>query len=349
MHVLVTGGTGFIGSHIAKAAIDSGHTVRLFLRDPTKVDAIFSAAQREHVEVAVGDMTDRSAVDRALKDCEAVIHAAAVVGFEAYRAAEIYRINTTGTEHVVGGAQRMGMGSITYVSSSSALYREGAQVLTAADPLGDSRDAYGRSKIDCDRFARKLQETGAPIHITYPTGVIGPDDPGLSEGNHTLCVLLKTTLVITETGFQPVDVRDVATLHARLLDRSPSPDRTTPSRHLAAGQFMPWPEVAQLLEELTGTKLRKLHIPGRVLRGAAVASELVKRFVDFDFPLTQEAMRYASKWILCDASAAEREFGIGFRSHRESLRDTLTSLVEAGHLDASRFPGLLGEKKGSVG
>ena len=80
MRVLVTGGTGFIGSHATAALLAAGHEVRLLARDPSKVDRVLGPRGIEPGEVVPGDMGDAASVWRALKGCDAVLHAAAAVG-----------------------------------------------------------------------------------------------------------------------------------------------------------------------------------------------------------------------------------------------------------------------------
>ena len=64
----------------------------------------------------------------------------------------------------------------------------------------------------------RLEAAGAPISIAYPPGMIGPDDPGLSEGNHMLRAFFKDAMVDTTSGISVFDVRDLAQVHARMVE-----------------------------------------------------------------------------------------------------------------------------------
>ena len=79
MNVLVTGGTGFVGSHTAKALKRAGHHVRVLARSEPKAESVFKAIDVDVDEIMVGDVTDPVAVARAIKGCDAVIHSAAMV------------------------------------------------------------------------------------------------------------------------------------------------------------------------------------------------------------------------------------------------------------------------------
>lgn len=327
MRVLVTGATGFVGSHSAAALAAAGHELRLLVRDRAKAERVLAGHHLGAPELALGDVTDEASVARALEGCDAALHAAAVVALEAHRGAEAQRTNARGVEVVLGEATRRGLRSIVYVSSAAALCVPGGPKIHADAPVAESQSPYARSKAEGERFARGLLERGAPIRVSYPVGVIGPDDPGLSEMNHTLQVLVRDFVALTSSGINVVDVRDLALIHAALVD-----GRAAPGRYVAGGHFLSWREVAALVEGLTGRRLRKLRLPGPLLRAAGRAGDLVKRFAPFDFPLTHEAMTLATRWPGADGSAVTEATGVGFRDPADSFADALRWLAAAGHL-----------------
>lgn len=331
MRVLVTGGTGFVGSHSAVELVREGCEVRLLVRDPAKVERVFAPHGIALRDVAVGDVTDRASVRRALAGCDAVLHAAALVALEAHRAAEAQRTNAEGVEIVLGEAAERGVGSIVYVSSSAALFRPG-EPIGPDSPVAEAKSPYARSKAAAERFARGLLARGAPLRISYPGGVVGPDDPGLSEMNHTLMVLLRDFVALTSSGLSVVDVRDLARIHAALLL-----GRASAGPYVAGGPFLAWREVADLLDRLTGRPVRRLPLPGALLRAAGRVGDLAKRFVSFDFPLTHEAMTFATRWPGADSSRTLEALGLSFRDPAESFADALRWLARAGHLPPARI------------
>ncbi len=90
------------------------------------------------------------------------------------------RTNTRGVELVVGGAVRRGIPRILYVSSVTAVHVPGGAPLDLDAEVPEPATAYGRSKAGAERLVRRLQVEGAPVVVTYPAAVIGPDDPGVS-------------------------------------------------------------------------------------------------------------------------------------------------------------------------
>jgi dihydroflavonol-4-reductase len=327
--VLVTGGTGFTGSHTVRALVAANHEVRLLVRDPAKVRTVFESDGFIPQHVVVGDMTDAAAVDDALAGCDGVVHTAALVDLRRVAARLVENTNARGVELVIGGAARRGLPSIVHVSSLGAVFTPGGPPLSPDLPVARGTTAYARSKAQAERYVRRLQEQGAPIRICYPAGIVGPNDPTMSAGNTGLRSMVRDIGLITSSGFQVVDVRDLATLHRKLLEL---PAGTY--RYAAAGEMLPWSDFFHLLDSLIGRRVRRVWVPGGLLRAAGSASDVVKRFYDFDFPLTRDAMEFTTRWPGADADRTTRELGLHFRGAAETYRDTLIWMYRAGHLTA---------------
>ena len=331
MRVMMTGGTGFVGSHTVRRYLAAGHSVRLLVRDPAKARRVFEPLGIEFPEadVIAGDITDADSVRRAMEGCDAVFHGAALVDMKRSMAERVLRTNRRGVELVVGGAVARGLPSIVYVSSISIFFRPGAPPLHPEMPIQRGTTAYAQSKAEAEHEIRRFQAEGASIRASYPTGIVGPDDPGLSDNNHAIYTFFKQTGVNTSSGFQIVDVRDLAELHLKLLEL---PDGA--HRYSAAGPMLPWPDTYRVLEKVTGSRIWRFPLPGPLFRALGSVGDVVKRVYDFNFPLTRDAMEYATQWPGASGERTTRELGVHFRSTEESFRDTVRWLYEAGHLDA---------------
>lgn len=135
MRVLITGGTGFVGGWTAKAIADAGHRVRFLVRNPA---GLYSSVERLGVDVSdyvVGDITDADSVREALRGCDAVIHAAAVVATDPRQTAQMLATNSAGAHIVLGGAVELGLDPIIHVSSFTALFHPGLTMLRADLPV----------------------------------------------------------------------------------------------------------------------------------------------------------------------------------------------------------------------
>jgi dihydroflavonol-4-reductase len=325
--VLVTGGTGFTGSHTVRALVAAGHDVRLFVRDPAKVRMVFEPFGFVPVDVVVGDMTDPDAVERALQGCDGVVHTAALVELRRSAARLVEESNTRGVELIIGGAVRRELASIVHVSSLGVFFNPGGPPLTPELPIADGTTAYGRSKARAEEYVRSLQARGAPISICYPAAIVGPDDPGMSAANHGIYSSLRDAALITSGGFQVVDVRDLAALHVKLLELA-----RPGARYAAAAEMRSWAELYTLLVECSRARVRRLRLPGRLLRAAGSVGDVAKLVYDFDFPLTRDAMEFTTQWPGADAARTTRELGIGFRDADETIRDTVSWMYRAGRL-----------------
>jgi dihydroflavonol-4-reductase len=181
--VLVTGGTGYVGSHSIAALARAGHRIRVPARSPDGIGATLGPLGVDGVETAIGDVTEPAAVEGALEGCEAVLHAASVFSLDPRKAAEMRSVNVRGTDIVLGSAHRLGLDPIVHVSSELALLPPAdGEVLTPDSPVGRPRWAYCRSKADSELVARRYQALGAPIVSVMPAAVWGPHDPRFGEG-----------------------------------------------------------------------------------------------------------------------------------------------------------------------
>jgi dihydroflavonol-4-reductase len=331
MRVLVTGGTGFVGSHTVAALIKAGHEVRLLVRDRRRVAPAVAplGLQAGDLDTVVGDVTDPAAVDQAVRDCEAVVHAGSVLSLDSRDAGRIRQVNVRGTDLVLGTAHWAGLDPIVYVSSMVALLPPGGQTLTPDSPVGHPPGPYLGSKAEAERVARRHQEAGAPVVITYPGAVYGPHDPHLGDGLRRLRNVLKGRVPIAPSGgYATMDVRDVAAVHAAVLE----PGRG-PRRYLAGGTFVGFAEVVARLGAVTGRRrLRAVTVPAGMLLPPARAVGLVQRIVPVHIPFEFEAVYFCWCAARSDDTRTRTKLRVAPRDIRVTLADSVRWLFEQGHI-----------------
>ncbi len=357
MRVFVTGGTGFVGSHAVEALLAAGHQVRLLARSLQRADMVLAArglqalvgpvGNGKDIEIAKGDIVDAATVRAAMTGCDAVVHAAAVVGIDGNKAAAVRATNERGTRTVLGAAVDFGIDPIVYISSISALFRPGGPVLLTRDtPVAHPSSPYARSKASCERYARALQAQGHPVVCIYPGGVLGPDDPGLSEVMRAAIIWRRLTMVNLDTGFLLVDVRDIATVIAAAITARVA-GVSGPQRFLAGHHYVSWPDLCRLVAKVTGRPVLHPAVPAPVLRALGRAGDGAHHLIPFSFPLSREAMETATRMVPMEDQATIDELGVVFRPAEETLRDAYRWLYDTGRIPAWLAPALAQERVGA--
>lgn len=337
MKVFITGATGLVGAHTTLELLRAGHSVRLLVRDRKKAEDYFRTQGFHLDDFVVADMRDATAIRNGLAGCDALLHSAAVVGMERRRADEIYNSNVEAIHAVIGTASEAGIKNIIHVSSVGALFIDKKihpeiKVVDESAPIGSSVEAYGRSKAYCEKYVRECQAKGAPIQITYPTSIWGPDDPKLNESNNAMKIFYNTVLPVTDSGFQFIDVRDLAVAHRLMLERGCPADRAE-GRYVMGGHYYPWPALGDLLDSVTGGNVWRLKLPNAVWMGIGALCDAIQHVVPFHFPLTRESTTMITQWTPASTEKAKRELGLTLRPGEDTVRDTLRWMAQAGHLD----------------
>jgi dihydroflavonol-4-reductase len=323
MHVLVTGGTGFVGGWTAKALADAGHSIRFLVRNPDRLKTSVAKLGVDVSDFAVGDITDRVSVREALAGCDAVVHSAALVATDPRQTKQMLTTNMQGAQNVLGQSVELGLDPIVHVSSFTALFHPGLETLTADLPVVGGADGYGTSKAQVEIYARGLQDAGAPVNITYPGMVLGPPvgDQFGEAGAGVKAAVQMHAIPGRSAAWLVVDVRDLAALHAALLE----PGRG-PRRYTAGGHRVPVAELATMLGQVAGTPMVAVPIPDTALRVAGAVLDRAGRFLPFETPFTSAGMQYYTQMPASDDSPSERELGITYRDPRDTVADTFEAL-----------------------
>lgn len=242
--IVVTGITGFLGSQLARTALDAGYRVRGTLRDPSRADRIEAAlaatgAPVEHLEFAALDLTSDAGWTDALAGARFLLHAASPFVTTMPRdPQELIGPAVAGTERAIGAALAAGVERIVLTSSSVTIThgrgRHGKSHLTAADWIDEHdgpKTAYAESKTRAERRAWELvADDPRRLSVINPGFITGPtldDDPGTS-GATILRFLRGNIPLAPDLSLHVVDVRDAAEVHLAAL--------TDPG---AAGQRIP--------------------------------------------------------------------------------------------------------------
>jgi dihydroflavonol-4-reductase len=341
MRVLVTGGTGYVGSHTVAALAGQGHQVRLLVRARERIAPALDPLGVAAADAVVGDVTSAEAVEQAMVGCDAVVHAASVFSFDPRRAAAMQRANPVGTGTVLGAAQRHGLDPIVYVSTTGVFLPATAAMLTAGTPVGAGIGPYTRSKIAAELVARGYQQAGSPVVITYPAVVQGPHDPHLGDSVSFVRDLLRGRLPVLPRGrVSFVDVRDVGALHTAALRAG-----LGARRYLLGGPAVEIADVAAMLGELTGRRLPQRTAPDWVLQRAGRLADHAQRLIPVRLPVSAEQVELPINipaGFVVDDTATRRELAVERRDLRETLADTVRWLAARGLITARQAGSLAG-------
>ena len=345
MNVLVTGGTGFVGSHVARQLIDGGHHVRLLVRNADKAKCYYQKLNEPVPELVTGDVTDIASVKQALTGCDALVHAAATtpIKMAANEQDQLTMINVGGVKNVVGTALALGIERIVCISSITAIFNEdGSKVTEDAEPV-PSKMPYGQSKVEAELYLRALQAEGKPITIVYPGGIIGPDDPGFSDAFKALKHRIENGFrIFGDGGMQHIDVRDLAALIVSMINEG------TGGRFLTPGVYCRWDELADIVEKVSGCQLERIPAQGWKLRLIGRLIDLIRKFKTVDTPISAETMRYATLWPKIKNTQEFEKRGLPLRSATSTFSDSIRWMVSEGHVDAQLCPAIEASNQSGV-
>ena len=324
MRVLVTGATGFVGSHTVGALVAGGHDVRVLVRNPDRIPGSLGALGLEP-EVVLGDMTDAGAVGAAVDGCEVVIHAAAQIGVGGGGPAD--QANLDGVRTVVGGALEAGARRVVYTSSVTAYTPTEAPVVTLDSPLVEALSPYGATKVAAEQLLRSWQDDGEPVTIVVPGGVYGPDAPDLVNSFHAVLSALDAMMLVPPSGTTVVDVRDLAELLARVA----TADEPVP-RVLAGGHFVSWRVWVDALERAVGRPVAHQVVTHDEILTLARDLSAMAAETGEEPMLTEEAALVMATGVPLDDDACWRRFGVERRSVDDTFRDVVAYLRSIGRI-----------------
>ena len=331
MKVFVTGATGLIGANSALELLQAGHELRLLVRNEQAARNYFKQHGFEVNDFIVSDMLNKEAVKAGMQGCDAVLHCAAIVDLDPRNAEKTKQTNLQSIDAVIGSACELGIKKILYVSSVSIFYDFHETLLTEETPLVQVQDAYSLSKKLSEEKVRSLQAQGHPIITTYPSMVLGPNDPKLAESNSSIVRFVNQVMPITSSGTQPIDARDIAIAHRLLLESELDQDKTQ-ERYIIGGNYNSWRQFADCIEQAAGTKLRRLSIPGFVFRGLGHLFDGLRKLIPISFPISKEAMRIVTQLPPASSDKLFAKTGISFRPTQETVNDTVKWMKESGRL-----------------
>lgn len=300
--VLVTGATGFIGSHVMEVVAEAGAIPVALVRPTSRLDALREGG----FEIRTATLDDAHSLDAALSDIDIIVHLAGAV--RALGEAEYHRVNAGGTERLLEAVQRSraDVSRFLLVSSLAAAGPSPTQTPIDEDAEPHPATAYGRSKLAAERVTRAVADR-VPISIVRPPAVYGPRDRGI----FTFFQCARRGL-LPRFGRGP---REYSMVHGRELARgiwavATSPVAIGKTYFVCDPKPYRWSDLVEGFAAASGRKVRSITLPPTLPRAIGAVSEwTAKRRGKPPFLTREKVNDLVTPYWTCDPSRVAEEVG----------------------------------------
>ena len=320
MKVFLTGGTGFIGSEVARRLRGRGDDVRALVRSPGKVAGLTEMG----CEPVAGELSDIAAIRAGMAGCDAVIHGAAVyeVGIEDSERPAMYAANVTGTEAVLQCALDEKVSKVVYISTIAAFGNTHGDVVDESHVhAGDYTSYYDQTKHLAHEAARRFIEQGLPCVIVQPGGVYGPGDH--SQPGNVINMFLDGKLpmmVFPDVGLNFVYRDDVADGVLLALDKGRAGEQ-----YVLGGQIGTMRDLIETLGRIAGKKPPRMTMPTTVLKLISPLGGIIGPAMGFPKNMSELISSSDGVTFWARDDKARAELGYAPRDLEQGLRDLLAA------------------------
>ena len=316
--ILITGGTGFLGTHIVRKMLAAGEKGLRVM-----ASSVPEWMRDSGVEAVEGSVTDADAVGRACEGVSTIFHLAGRVSRNNEDAAAMNKIHLEGTRVLCDAARDAGVANMILASSSGTIaVSEEPQVFDETFPQPFeviSRWAYYASKYMQERTGiAGFDGDGRRLVIMNPSLLLGPGDERLSSTKVVLDLLGGKLPYTPGGGLNFVDVRDTAAAFIAAMDKG-----RHGKKYLLGSENMTFEEFFGRLARLSGVSAPSLRVPAKfAMKGASVIESVFKNWGRTS-PVAAKEVEQAEYFWYFDSSKAEEELGFAPRDPQETLNDTV--------------------------
>jgi dihydroflavonol-4-reductase len=317
---LVTGASGFIGSHVVAALAAAGHEVRAFdRRAPAETPA--------GVEAVCGDVLDDDALARAVHGCDAVFHLAALYSYARAHARAMQAVNVDGTRAVLDAAARAGVRRVVHTSSCATCGPVAGRAATEADepPAWELAVPYKRTKLEGERLALGAARNGLDVVVVNPTTPVGPGDRRPTPTGKMVADVARgrARAYLSGAALNVVAVEDVAAGHLLACERGRAGER-----YLLGGENLSLRGVFAIVAQAAGRRPPRIGVPWALAYGAARAGDAALRLVGREPSLlVVDEVRLARLPMTFDDARARGELGYASQPAEQALVSATRALL----------------------
>lgn len=305
MLAFVTGATGFVGSHVARALAEQGAGLRLLVRRNS------STANIEDIkaERVTGDLRDPASLENAIAGSEVVFHVAADYRLWVRDPEEMYRANVEGTRALLQACRERNVRRVVYTSSVATIgFTSNGQPADEDSPvaLQNMIGHYKRSKFMAEQVAFEAARAGQDVVIVNPTTPVGERDiKPTPTGRIVVDFLKKKFPAYVDTGLNLVDVRECAIGHVAGFEKGRSGER-----YILGGENLTLKQILDKLAAITGLPSPRVRVPYVLALATGVVDEIYTGRIRGREPrATIDAVRMGRKKMFASSAKAERELG----------------------------------------
>lgn len=265
--VLITGGAGFLGINLTRYLLARGYLVRSLDIAP------FDYPERNQIEEHMGDIRDRAAVDRAMKDVRFVVHTAAALPL--YSPADIFSTDIDGTRNVLESARDHGVERVVHISSTAVYGIPDHHPLLETDPLSGV-GPYGEAKVKAEELCLEFRRAGMCVPILRPKSFVGPERLGIFAMLYDWAMDGRN-FPLPGNGknrYQLLDVEDLCEAIVRCLELDR--DRVNDTFNIGAKEFGTIKEDFQAVLDAAGRGKKIITFPAAPMVWALVILEKLK-------------------------------------------------------------------------
>ena len=305
MKAFVTGATGFVGSHVARALADQGADLRLLMRPGSDLRNL----EQLRADRVIGDLRDPASIEKAVAGCEVIFHVAADYRLWVRDPEQMYRSNLEGTKTILAAARKNGIRRVVYTSSVATMgfsSNESAADEDSPVSLDHMIGPYKRSKFMAEEVALEAGRSGMDVVVVNPTTPVGERDIKPTPTGRIIVDFLKKKFpAYVDTGLNLVDVGECARGHVAALEKGRSGER-----YILGGENLTLKQILDRLAAITGLPSPKVRVPYVVALATGVVDEVVTgRIFGREPRATIDAVRMGRKKMFASSAKAERELG----------------------------------------
>ena len=305
MLAFLTGATGFLGSHVARALASQGADLRLLVRPDSNKKNI----EGLRADLVTGDLRDPASLEKGIAGCEVVYHVAADYRLWVRDPEEMYRANVQGTRAILEAARKNNIRRVVYTSSVATMgFTLDSQPADECSPVSiDSMiGPYKRSKFMAEQVAIEAARDGMDVVIVNPSTPVGERDIKPTPSGRIIVDFLKRKFpAYVDTGLNLVDVEECARGHIAALEKGRSGER-----YILGGENLTLKQILDKLAAITGLPSPTIRVPYVLALATGVVDEVINGRIRGKEPrATIDAVRMGRKKMFVSSAKAESELG----------------------------------------